>query len=142
MASNWHEKALRKLDALCAEMGMGWHAIDGGWGKWYNSDSHHERLEIYWNPSRRWTEAGEVFEKMRDTGRNPLLNWLPDKLKWHACMKIEGDGNWKDTGNRVAVFVEPCVHALTDSPTLAITLAAVAACSGKMVEEIEKECQQ
>lgn len=141
--SNWTENALRKLDALCA--------VDVMVYRWAVDECeyphlNHGRCEkengvfVFFTPSTQWANAGEVFEKMRDTGRNPLLNWLPEEQKWHASVQITGEMKQVNVGGGFVAMTSECVHALADSPTLAITLAATSACSGKTVEEVEKEC--
>ena len=67
MASNWTDKALRKLDALCAERVMGWERTGyGGDQVWADNSRDTPMLREFFEPSFEWEDAGEVVEKMMD----------------------------------------------------------------------------
>lgn len=154
MGSNWTDKALRKLDALCAEHVFGW--------SWWEREAHGTTLKAIFPPdendranwgecfepakndtntfsdwdrslkhySTQWDHAGEVVEKMRA---------LPVMERFRFPVELRRATKRLEQGENDGFLLEYEAVVLWQSP-LAITLAAVAACSGKTVEEIMEEC--
>jgi len=146
VGSNWTDKALRKLDALCAERVMGWSLLTDEEGPMWMDDSRDSPVFIEcgeFDPSYGWMYAGQVWQKfqaVREDGEN-------GHLCLHTYQETDARTEKYETKYRcVAVWdhkIETKESEVVESTgPLAITLAAVAACSGKTVEEIEREAQQ
>ena len=107
------------LSELVAVEVMGWHTIEGGWGKWYDSQGHHVVLPCYWQPDTNIADAWRVVEKMHD-----------------YCPEIESNVR---EGVRCTMWIQPdvSVYAVEDTAPRAIVVCALRAC-GVSEDRIEQ----
>jgi len=73
---------MSKLNRLVAERVMGWHDIEGGWGKWYNKQGEHVRLEEDWHPDTNIADAWELVRHLRTQG------YLLRLIDQHHCTGV------------------------------------------------------
>jgi len=135
-----NEMTLAELDALVAEKVMGWHHyanfMEGDYEGSYPDDYPCFALTSdgvcvwtgegdteFWSPTKRWSDAGRVIERMRELG------WL---LKFLACEDYVDyvEDEWSAYFKNPETFASVGATCAT-TPTLALILAALAAVTGE-----------